>query len=292
MHISKLFQNKGILVLINKLLKTITKNGLHEYQILRSSAKEKAAYLFELLEPYDTGHELIRIGSKHDGGYLIPNDLKGIKYCFSPGVGDSIEFEKDLSNFGIASFLADPTVSHPIETTDKIKFEQLAITPASGDLIKLKIFNSQKEEIFSGTSLSDWVNGKFENEIQDFILQMDIEGGEYGVILATPNNLLNRFRIICIELHSIPNIQHPYFLENVFIPFMEKLTQTFDVVHLHPNNVAKSINFFNYYIPHAIEITLIRKDRRKKIPTKLKEWEHHLDSKTLENLPPVKFKLK
>ena len=30
---------------------------------------------------------LIRIGSKNDGGYLIPNILNEIKFCYSAGIG-------------------------------------------------------------------------------------------------------------------------------------------------------------------------------------------------------------
>ena len=41
--------------------------------------------------------ELVRLGNKNDGGYLVPNDLKDITACFSPGVDTTIQFEKDLS---------------------------------------------------------------------------------------------------------------------------------------------------------------------------------------------------
>lgn len=41
------------------------------------------------VRPVDCGIELIRIGGEADGGYLIPNDLEGIEYCFSPGSAQS-----------------------------------------------------------------------------------------------------------------------------------------------------------------------------------------------------------
>ena len=37
---------------------------------------------------------LIRIGSKNDGGYLVPDDLKNINACFSPGVDLNVNFDK------------------------------------------------------------------------------------------------------------------------------------------------------------------------------------------------------
>ncbi|GAA8254482.1 hypothetical protein HpDR16_05330 [Helicobacter pylori] len=36
------------------------------------------------------------MGAKYDGGYLVPNDFKGIKVLFSPGVGNESAFEEDF----------------------------------------------------------------------------------------------------------------------------------------------------------------------------------------------------
>tara|TARA_B100000925_G_scaffold287000_1_gene265571 strand:- start:531 stop:914 length:384 start_codon:yes stop_codon:yes gene_type:complete len=58
--------------------------------------------------------DLIRVGGEGDGGYLHPKILENIKYCFSPGVSDKADFEKELSDsYGIKSFMADASVSAP-----------------------------------------------------------------------------------------------------------------------------------------------------------------------------------
>ena len=49
-------------------------------------------------KPTLTNHKLIRIGENNDGGYLIPDILNEIKYCFSAGVGHTNKFESDLKN--------------------------------------------------------------------------------------------------------------------------------------------------------------------------------------------------
>ena len=50
--------------------------------------------------------ELIRLGEDNDGGYLVPNDLKGINKNYSAGVGFLTKFEKQLEeNFNISSNL-------------------------------------------------------------------------------------------------------------------------------------------------------------------------------------------
>jgi len=67
-------------------------------------------------KPVKTQFELIRIGGPGDGGYLVPDDLDGIKTCFSPGVSDTANFELDLAQRGVNCFLADYSVEKsPIE---------------------------------------------------------------------------------------------------------------------------------------------------------------------------------
>ena len=69
--------------------------------------------LMKKLHPMHCGIELIRVGPNGDGGYLIPNDLDGIKYCFSPGIDTIVDFENQLAERGIHSFLADHSIEMP-----------------------------------------------------------------------------------------------------------------------------------------------------------------------------------
>jgi len=69
--------------------------------------------LMRKLRPQNCGKKLIRIGATGDGGYLIPDDLEGIEYCFSPGVSSVSEFENQLADRGIRSLLADYSVDAP-----------------------------------------------------------------------------------------------------------------------------------------------------------------------------------
>jgi hypothetical protein len=80
--------------------------------------------LIQKLRPMDCGKELIRIGGQRDGGYLIPNDLDGIEYCFSPGVNTVSDFENDLADRGIKSFLADYSVDGPAVLRPEFRFDK------------------------------------------------------------------------------------------------------------------------------------------------------------------------
>ena len=57
-----------------------------------------------------------------NGGYLVPNCLDDIKFCFSAGVDDKISFENDLYNRNIKSFLAD--YSQDSKIPDQFFFEK------------------------------------------------------------------------------------------------------------------------------------------------------------------------
>ena len=68
----------------------------------------------EKFRPKSVGKELIRMGGKGDGAYLLPDDLSGISACFSPGVDVSSTFEEELAeNYGIDSFMVDFSVEKP-----------------------------------------------------------------------------------------------------------------------------------------------------------------------------------
>lgn len=286
--IMDIFKQKGIIVYLNQILRSITKNS-GEYQLIKLADTKEVKSFFKLIHPVNVGHELIRIGSNHDGGYLLPNDLNGVNYCFSPGVGNSISFEENLLEFGIESFLLDPSVVMSGSNMKGIYFEQKPLTPATGDLFSFKMFDKLSDIIRTerGISLFDWVNSKVNSKEEDLILQLDIENSEYQVLLATPIDLLKKFRIMAIEFHSFHNLRYQYNLDNIFFPVFRKILSEFDIVHIHPNNVAQNISFSKYTLPHALEITFHRKDRRKIDPIKLSEFEHELDSDTVMNLKKV-----
>ena len=87
-----------------------------------SLKKDHLIKIFNKLQPYDLGYDLVRIGSDNDGGYLVPNILDEIKICFSPGTGKNVSFENDLINRGIETFLADGTIKESDIKLDNLNF--------------------------------------------------------------------------------------------------------------------------------------------------------------------------
>ena len=99
-----------------------------EYVLENRTQEKKVLELIKKLQPYNVGKDLIRLGAKRDGGYLVPDDLVEIEACFSPGVSTVSEFEKDCFKRGMKIFLADKSVDKP-----KIGLNKISI----GDVIEV-----------------------------------------------------------------------------------------------------------------------------------------------------------
>lgn len=196
------------------------------------------------VRPYKTDHQLIRIGGPADGGYLIPDDLEGIKFCFSPGVSSVADFENDLARRGIKCFLADASVKQPPIENPLFNFERKHIGVVNNERFM---------------TLERWVELKAPNET-DFILQMDIEGAEYKVLLDTDDGTLRKFRVMVIEFHNFGYLYDRLGCE-LFTSTFNKILRAFDVVHIHPNNCSASVDFNGLQIPPVLEFTFLRKDR-------------------------------
>ena len=212
--------------------------------VARQTKIEAVRDLIRQLHPLVTEHALIRMGHDSDGGYLIPDDLDGIVACFSPGVSDYATFEASLLKRGIPCFLADGSVDSAPIKDDMVQFTKKFLGVTTSDL---------------AVTLDDWVDSNKPGD-EDLVLQMDIEGAEWPVLLNVSRRTLRRFRIIVVELHNLERLMdmHAFVIVK---STLERLLDDFYVVHNHPNNDGGSVRFRSLVIPRMQEMTFIRKDR-------------------------------
>ena len=220
--------------------------GLFRISAVGGSRPKNVLHAIGYLTPRSSPVKLIRMGSPDDGGYLVPNDLEGIGACFSPGVAETAEFEMALSRLGIRSFMVDYSVDKaPIENKF-FDFEKRFL----GTITDGVVF----------TRLDDWIDEKYHDH-QDLILQMDIEGAEYPVLADVSEQTLERFRIMIIEFHNLDSwLTNPDALR-LFTSIVEKLTNVFVPVHVHPNNCCGALSYMGIQIPRILEVTFLRRDR-------------------------------
>jgi len=240
-------------------------------RIVKATPHHDIKELISNLRPKKIDKDLIRLGGESDGGYLLPDDLENISACFSPGVSDIANFELDIASRGINCFMADASVNDSPVRHPLLNFERKFIG----------MFNNHEY-----VTLDSWVNSKIISNDSDLLLQMDIEGSEYQVLLDCNDSLLNKFRILIIEFHNLDRLVE----RNVF-PFMnqvfQKILKNFVVVHIHPNNNDPSVFYHDLIIPHTMEFTFIRCDR---VPNSIHYnniYPHSLDRRNNVHKPDI-----
>lgn len=216
--------------------------------------------LITSLHPIKTTPKLIRLGPEGDGGYLIPNDIHDIKTLFSPGVSCESGFEKDCADLGLQVFMVDASVETPTIMHKSFVFKRKFIGSTSRDI---------------HITLDDWVDTSIKSRDSELILQIDIEGAEYGAFLAASPFLMSRFRIIVVEFHQLDQLwNRPFF--NLAKQAFEKILYTHSCVHIHPNNYSKVIKAAGLEIPEIMEFTFYRNDRCQQRDYQL-SYPHKLD---------------
>jgi hypothetical protein len=242
-------------------------------RLSKGSSREQISRFLVSVRPIRTEHSLIRIGGDADGGYLVPDDLGGISVCFSPGVAATCDFEEACARRGIRSFMADYSVDGPPTQNPFFHFEK-------------KYLGARNDAQF--TTLESWVDRNAPGET-DMLLQMDIEGSEYPVLLSASRETLRRFRTIVVEFHSLELLAERSGFQLIDLAFA-RLTEDFDVVHAHVNNCTSVQRYKGFDLPPVMEFTFHRKDRSSSRAAAT-EFPHQLDRGNLAGrrdaiLPP------
>lgn len=217
--------------------------------------------------------KLIRIGGEGDGGYLHPDNLEDISYCFSPGVSRVADFEKELSDrYDIKSFMADASVEQPPIDDENFEFIQ-------------RFLGSQTKDEF--ITLSDWMQETVGRTRDGMLLQMDIEGGEFDVLMHEDADTLAAFSTMIIEFHNLQKFSQCEFFET-FKTVFSKIYENFSICHVHPNNCCGIAKVHDIPVPRVIEVTFIRNDLVARCSDESEiRLPHPLDRKNVARRPDI-----
>lgn len=205
---------------------------------------DRAVRLVDCLTVYEWAQCLERIGSKYDGGYVVPINWRDVDALFSPGVGKNSDFELEFAKNSINCFLLDGSVKSPPIEHPNFNFEKRFLGTIDDD---------------KNITFETWLNSSGV-EGDNLFLSMDIEGSEYEVLSGVNDEIINRFKYITIELHEVHRLMdEKRGLE--IINVLEKLTQTHKVVNLHGNNFTSLFRVGSLIMPKVVELTLIRNDQ-------------------------------
>ncbi|QED37768.1 FkbM family methyltransferase [Antarcticibacterium arcticum] len=245
--------------LLHKILRKKIKLFLEKLRY-RNPNKNDIIKLISRLRPENTGIELIRLGNENDGGYLVPDVLKDIEACFSPGVGNVTSFESACAKMGMKIYMADASVVNPVPGNPQYNF------------IKKFIGKEGKDDFIT---LENWILDAGIDPKADLLLQMDIEGYEYEVLNSTSLRTLKRFKIVVIEFHELHMLWNPKYFSKAKKAF-DKLLKNHVCVHIHPNNCCgiKEVNGIEF--PVVAEFSFLRKNEIIELGNEI-EIPHRLD---------------
>jgi FkbM family methyltransferase len=248
----------------------VTQSG--RWAVTKTVEPNSLIELLGRLHPVLPEQDLRRIGPAGDGGYLLPDDLNGIAACFSPGVGDLSGFELDCVELGMRAHLADASVASPQFADERLDFIPKFIRAIS-----------DAESI----TLDEWVATAEPNEAEDLLLQIDIEGDEWGVFLGASPAVLRRFRVIVAEFHNLQGLQFADSFSLQALVF-EKLLESHTCVHIHPNNACGVSTVAGISLPRVAEFTFLRNDRIDRSLAKFAtQFPHALDEDNIGPWPTV-----
>lgn len=242
----------------------------------KASSTQDIGKFVERFRQHYISVDLIRVGGAGDGGYLIPDRvLTNIDYCFSPGVSDTANFEDELATtYGINSFLADASVAKVPLANDNFHFTRRFLGSEVSDDFML---------------LGDWIKTSIDDSAEGLLLQMDIEGAEYDVLINEAESTIERFSILVIEFHFLRDLFDKRCLAMISSVF-EKLYRNFSICHTHPNNGCGITQLGGIEVPDVIEVTFLRNDLAAELssgdPISLP---HHLDCKNVSGEPDIKM---
>ena len=209
----------------------------------------------ESVKVYDVGLTKIRLGNKHDGGYVVLQEIcDKAKDVHSFGIGKDIGYELDWVNRHPTSIVHayDPYIAALPENHKQFKFHKHGIGNGHNPLPAIHIRRNS-------------------------LLKMDVEWSEWSA-LSLLSERLSLFSQLLIEFHLVhmeprENLS-PYFhavYDNVcnkinddlftkYCAVMTLLNESFYAYHIHANNSLPMVMVETWRFPPLIELSFVRKD--------------------------------
>jgi hypothetical protein len=204
--------------------------------------------------PTNNARNVIRIGSKNDGGYVLINKSFESSLLISMGIGDNLDFEEDWLECGGKVVAYDGTIT-------KINSSVLTESTNFFKWIKHNVNFIGDEESISINQAIDNALEVFNIKGNDCVLKMDIEKSEWSALEEISEENLSRFDQIIVEFHDI--IKLTLIDYSKVNRVLLKLHQNFDLVWKHENNFAPYFMHRNTRFFDVVETTWHNKNSLK-----------------------------
>ena len=246
-----LFANRKIVLFDHELFKNISWMYFFQINISQSDYAEISEQLHTItkkLSPFrlKDAFQLVRVGSKNDGGYVLVDDLH--YPVISIGIGSNSEFDHAMCVRGVKVYQFDHTIDLKERCCANTEFYKIGLTHKR---------NHNSKNLLTLDEIAKKCNV---TENASVILKVDIEGGEWKVF-SDPNvvKTLTKFRQIVFEGHNLQNIMQKDFRLEI-IQALTNLNENFAVVNYHGNNNLPGLDILGLFLPQTFELTMVRRD--------------------------------
>lgn len=188
-------------------------------------------------------YQLVRVGEKHDGGYIMLDDFARVQLAYSFGISDNVSWDKDIADRGIDVFLYDHTIEDLPVQNERFHFFRKGIAE----------IDRPDDQLYS---LRTFICKNNHEKEKNIILKMDIEGAEWNILDKMESDLLNMFGQIVLELHNMTIMDDASKIKNV----LNKLNATHAVVHVHGNNWSAALSYGQGILPSSLEVTYVNRE--------------------------------
>ena len=164
---------------------------------------------------------LKRYGGPHDGGYLMCENLaSGVQSAYSYGINTEDQWGCDVARqFRVPIHQYDCFTEHrPACSGGTFVFHDECVGPSK---------ETKSGHAFDTIASQIAKNGDRGKKV---LMKIDIEGAEWDSLMATPDEVLDTFLQMPMELHGIN--------EAKFVEIVRRLKRKFHLVSLHFNNYA------------------------------------------------------
>lgn len=189
------------------------------------------------------GYQLVRVGGRHDGGYIMLDDFEKIRLAYSFGISNDVTWDRDIADKGIDVFMYDHTIAGLPMDHERFHFFRKGI--AEVDRVDVQLY-----------SLKTLIYENSHEKEKNMILKMDIEGAEWDVLEGMESDILKMFDQIVLELHNMTDMDDASRVKRI----LNKLNITHAVVHVHGNNWSSALSYSQGIMPASLEVTYVNRD--------------------------------
>lgn len=189
------------------------------------------------------GKKYIRVGKADDGGYIMFDEFNEVEAVYSFGIAEDVSCDRFFADKGIDVFMYDHSINRLPEQNSYFHWKKLGLCAEGINTDNMK-------------SLREFIEENGHQNAKNMVLKMDIEGYEWDVFAEMPDEILNQFSQITMEIHYLFDYNRR---ENMY-KALERINRTHQLIHIHANNANPAIVTEKFCYPKNLEVTYLKRE--------------------------------